>query len=93
MTIKNNFCAQSEGTLALLTHRRTLNKITPEKFKSSTETLVELIKQIDDEETYTEAVHLVFNKAVSEPNFSKLYAELCVRLNEPAPNVTDKVTF
>jgi len=39
---------------------------------------------------FAEAISLVFAKAVSEPNFSKLYAELCVKLSSLHLKVPDE---
>lgn len=68
-----------------------MNKITPEKFDKLTLKLCEQIKTISEEEVYAEAVSLVFMKAVSESNFSKMYAELCVKLNLQPVAVPDEV--
>lgn len=55
--------------------RGILNKLTPEKFQ-------ELIKQvqeltIDTEERLKGAIDLIFEKAILEPNFSVVYANMC----------------
>jgi len=72
----------------------TLNKITPEKFDKLSIKLCKEIESIVEEDIYSEAVSLVFSKAVSEPNFSKMYAELCVKLNAQPVNLPDpKVNF
>lgn len=72
-----------------------LNKITPEKFQKLSGKLADLFFRITDVDHYTEAVGLVFDKALSEPNFSKMYSELCARLNSVIPSVpeADKVCF
>lgn len=43
--------------------------------------LAKALAEISDKEMYAEAVGLVAQKAFSEPNFSGMYAELCVKLN------------
>jgi len=71
-----------------------LNKITPEKFEKLTLKLCDLVGSIVEEDVYSEAVSLVFSKAVSESNFSKMYADMCVRLNAQTVALSDqKVTF
>jgi translation initiation factor 4G len=45
--------------------------------------------EIADDQTYSDAVGLVFDKALSEPNFSRMYAELCVELNKFTPKWAD----
>jgi len=71
-----------------------LNRITPEKFDKLTVKLCEQIGSIVEEDVYTEAVSLVFMKAVSESNFSKMYAELCLKLNlQPVAVPGEKITF
>lgn len=72
---------------------RTLNKITPEKFAGLTKELSKLYSEINNEEVYKEAVSLLFAKAISEPSFSKLYATLCIKINEKTPNIPNQVNF
>lgn len=63
-------------TQQLFKHLRgILNKLTPEKFQ-------ELIKQvqeltIDTQERLKGAIDLIFEKAILEPNFSVVYANMC----------------
>ena len=64
---------------------RTLNKLTLENFTKLGQNLQNQFAQIGDPETYKECVATVFDKAVSEPNFSKVYVELCKNLNEVQP--------
>ncbi|XP_059609869.1 eukaryotic translation initiation factor 4 gamma 3 [Phlebotomus argentipes] len=58
--------------------RCVLNKLTPEKFN----VLVGQVKvlKIDTEERLNGCIELVFEKAVSEPNFSVAYAQLCKQI-------------
>jgi len=71
-----------------------LNKITPEKFQKLSQKICGVFGEIATPEIYAEAVSLVFAKAVSEPSFSKMYAELCVKLSAtPSKVPEEKLTF
>lgn len=65
-----------------------LNKITPQTFDRLTEKICQLFLEIEDVSTYENSVGLVFDKAVSEPNFSTLYTRLCAKLVENSPSLT-----
>lgn len=52
-----------------------LNKITPQTFLKLTGKLSEI--QIQNSSMMEKFVRLVFEKAISEPNFANLYAEMC----------------
>jgi hypothetical protein len=56
-----------------------LNKITPQTFVKLTGKLREI--QIQNSTMLSKFVRLVFDKAVSEPNFANLYAEMCSSLD------------
>eukprot|EP01116_Phalansterium_solitarium_P010922 TRINITY_DN26518_c0_g1_i1.p1 TRINITY_DN26518_c0_g1~~TRINITY_DN26518_c0_g1_i1.p1 ORF type:complete len:790 (-),score=302.62 TRINITY_DN26518_c0_g1_i1:146-2515(-) len=60
----------------------TLNKLTLDNFGSLSRKLMEIIVGITEPAIYEEAVFLIYDKSVSEPNFSHMYAELCVKLNQ-----------
>ncbi|KAK3531246.1 hypothetical protein QTP70_015221 [Hemibagrus guttatus] len=55
--------------------RSILNKLTPEMFQQLMKRVTELT--IDTEERLKGVVDLVFEKAISEPNFSVTYANMC----------------
>eukprot|EP01114_Cavostelium_apophysatum_P004283 TRINITY_DN1447_c0_g2_i1.p1 TRINITY_DN1447_c0_g2~~TRINITY_DN1447_c0_g2_i1.p1 ORF type:complete len:1464 (+),score=477.86 TRINITY_DN1447_c0_g2_i1:192-4583(+) len=61
-----------------------LNKITEETFDRLTEKLVNI--GVKDSELVSEIIRLIFEKALLEPKFSKMYAELCKVLNEKIPD-------
>ncbi|KAF6029164.1 EIF4G2 [Bugula neritina] len=64
--------------------RGILNKLTPERFDKL---CLELLNVgIDSEPTLRGLIILIFDKAVDEPKFSSLYAQLCERLSKDAPN-------
>jgi hypothetical protein len=58
--------------------RAILNKLTPQKFAKLTEQLCEV--QIGSNAMLDKLICLVFDKAVLEPNFANLYAEMCQAL-------------
>ncbi|KAM9844721.1 eukaryotic translation initiation factor 4 gamma 1a [Aulostomus maculatus] len=55
--------------------RSILNKLTPQKFQELMKRVKEL--SIDTEERLKGAIDLIFEKAISEPNFSVAYANMC----------------
>lgn len=55
--------------------RSILNKLTPQKFQELMKQVMEL--KIDTEERLKGTIDLVFEKAISEPNFSVAYANMC----------------
>ncbi|XP_059200082.1 eukaryotic translation initiation factor 4 gamma 1a isoform X2 [Centropristis striata] len=55
--------------------RSILNKLTPQKFQELMKQVQELT--IDTEERLKGAIDLIFEKAISEPNFSVAYANMC----------------
>lgn len=71
--------------------RAVLNKLTPENFQK-------LIKELSNYNFCTpaqlyEVVSLIFEKAVDESKYCRLYALLCVRLNAELPNFEEKGCF
>jgi len=60
-----------------------LNKITPEKFDRLMEQLLEC--GIDNAATLAETISIVFDKAIWEPGFCGMYADVCVRLSKELP--------
>jgi len=55
-----------------------LNKITPQTFDKLTAQLCEI--PVDTNAMLDKLIELVFEKAIQEPNFSNLYAEMCSKL-------------
>eukprot|EP00741_Cyanophora_paradoxa_P021364 tig00021350_g20623.t1 len=60
-----------------------LNKLTPEKFDTLTGQI--LNAGIESFATLKKVIDLVFDKAVGEPAFCKVYAELCAKLAKELP--------
>ncbi|XP_038050694.1 LOW QUALITY PROTEIN: eukaryotic translation initiation factor 4 gamma 2-like, partial [Patiria miniata] len=64
--------------------RGILNKLTPEKFDKL---VLELLNVgIDSKVVLKGIILLVFDKALEEPKYSTVYAQLCKRLDEDAPS-------
>lgn len=55
--------------------RSILNKLTPQMFQQLMKQVTELT--IDTEERLKGVIDLIFEKAISEPNFSVAYANMC----------------
>lgn len=55
--------------------RSILNKLTPQKFQQLMKQVTELT--VDTEERLKGVIDLTFEKAISEPNFSVAYANMC----------------
>lgn len=55
--------------------RSILNKLTPQKFEDLMKQVTDL--KIDTEERLKGTIDLIFEKAISEPNFSVAYAGMC----------------
>ncbi|XP_033113712.1 eukaryotic translation initiation factor 4 gamma 3-like isoform X2 [Anneissia japonica] len=65
-----------------------LNKLTPQNFQKLTNQALEL--QINTEERLKGVIDLVFEKALSEPNFSVAYAHMCRMLSQIEVPIADK---
>uniref|UniRef100_A0A8B9KDM9 Eukaryotic translation initiation factor 4 gamma 1 n=1 Tax=Astyanax mexicanus TaxID=7994 RepID=A0A8B9KDM9_ASTMX len=68
--------------------RSILNKLTPQMFQSLMKQVTELT--IDTEERLKGVIDLIFEKAISEPNFSVAYANMCRCLMGLKVPTTDK---
>ncbi|CAF1033586.1 unnamed protein product [Adineta ricciae] len=66
--------------------RALLNKLTPEKFDKLADDLANPSFGIDSPHLLKGVILLIFDKALAEPNYCSLYAELCRRLDRDAPN-------
>ncbi|KAH9545381.1 hypothetical protein CY35_12G045000 [Sphagnum magellanicum] len=75
--------AQSEKEKVFRTVKGILNKLTPEKY----DVLLEQMMQagISSAEILQGVISLIFDKAVLEPNFCSMYAQLCVNLSKELP--------
>uniref|UniRef100_A0A3P9LAE3 Eukaryotic translation initiation factor 4 gamma 1 n=2 Tax=Oryzias latipes TaxID=8090 RepID=A0A3P9LAE3_ORYLA len=68
--------------------RSILNKLTPQKFQQLMKQVMELT--IDTEERLKGVIDLTFEKAISEPDFSVAYANMCRCLSGLKVQTTDK---
>lgn len=64
--------------------RGILNKLTPEKFKKLSDDLLRI--DLESSVILRGVIYLIFEKALDEPKYSSMYAQLCKRLTEEAPN-------
>ncbi|RZF32177.1 hypothetical protein LSTR_LSTR004040 [Laodelphax striatellus] len=64
--------------------RGILNKLTPEKFQKLSDDL--LNTELNSSVILKGVILLIFDKALDEPKYSSMYAQLCKRLSEEAPN-------
>eukprot|EP01025_Chloroclados_australasicus_P007578 TRINITY_DN12476_c0_g2_i1.p1 TRINITY_DN12476_c0_g2~~TRINITY_DN12476_c0_g2_i1.p1 ORF type:complete len:646 (-),score=135.80 TRINITY_DN12476_c0_g2_i1:1473-3410(-) len=71
----------------LKTIRGLLNKLTPEKYDSL---LVKFVDSIQNVECLSKAIPLIFEKAVAEPTFVALYAQLCQDLSQRLPDFPEE---
>lgn len=67
--------------------RGILNKLTPDKFDKLCNELLGV--GIETKYILKGVILLVFEKALDEPKYSSMYAQLCLRLSEEAPNFDD----
>ncbi|XP_065070730.1 eukaryotic translation initiation factor 4 gamma 2-like, partial [Rhopilema esculentum] len=67
--------------------RGILNKLTPEKFDRLIFELLNL--GLTSKTILKGIILLIFEKALEEPKYSSLYAQLCLRLSHDAPNFDD----
>ncbi|CAJ1066076.1 eukaryotic translation initiation factor 4 gamma 1-like isoform X4 [Xyrichtys novacula] len=68
--------------------RSILNKLTPQKFQQLMKQVTDLA--IDTEERLKGVIDLIFEKAISEPDFSVAYANMCRCLSGLKVQATDK---
>lgn len=64
--------------------RGILNKLTPEKFAKLSNDLLNV--ELNTDVILKGVIFLIFEKALDEPKYSSMYAQLCKRLAEEAPN-------
>jgi len=64
-----------------------LNKLTLEKFDSLSNQLLNI--GINNVDVLRGLIGLVFEKALSEPHFSGMYADLCVKMSEKSLEFAD----
>lgn len=57
-----------------------LNKITPQTFEKLSQQILDI--KLEDTSQLDRVVQIIFEKAVQEPNFTSMYADLCLMLKE-----------
>jgi hypothetical protein len=63
-----------------------LNKLTEDQFEPLSQQMVDLLKsKATDVEILREIINIIFDKALAEPGFSTMYAELCRVLEKNCP--------
>lgn len=75
---------QSYLTVYILFIFSILNKITPEKFQDLSQALLNV--GLESPAIIKGVILLIFDKALEEPKYSSMYAQLCKKLSEEAPN-------
>lgn len=68
--------------------RGILNKLTPEKFQELSDELLKL--DLNSIQILNGIILLIFDKALDEPKYSSMYAQLCKRLSVEAPSFDEK---
>lgn len=76
--------SESRNDLVFRKVRGILNKLTPEKFQKLSDDL--LRTELTSHYILKGVIFLIFEKALDEPKYSSMYAQLCKRLSEEAPN-------
>ncbi|ELR15137.1 MIF4G domain containing protein [Acanthamoeba castellanii str. Neff] len=66
-----------------------LNKLTLEKFQPLSDQLIGLLGQVTDVSMLDQVINQIFDKALTEPQFSKMYAELCLKVQPACPEFED----
>lgn len=68
--------------------RGILNKLTPEKFQELSDELLKL--DLNSILILNGIILLIFEKALDEPKYSSMYAQLCKRLSVEAPSFDEE---
>lgn len=82
------FTSHWKNSLPFLQVRGILNKLTPEKFQKLSDDLLHL--NLNSSKILNGVILLIFEKALDEPKYSSMYAQLCKRLSKEAPSFADK---
>ena len=75
--------ADDDGSKVTRAVKSILNKITPEKFDRLMEQLLEV--GITTAAALSDTISIVFDKAIWEPGFCGMYADVCLRLSKELP--------
>ncbi len=80
---ENRWMPKKDTNAIVVTEKKVksiLNKMTKEKFAKLADQMVDI--PITSYEILTRMIHLVYEKAIYEPSFGDIYAELCMRLSQ-----------
>jgi hypothetical protein len=68
-----------------------LNKLTLDKFDTLSKQFLELVRdKVSTTEHLKMVVEIIFDKALSEPTFVKMYSSLCVSISESMPEFNEE---
>lgn len=68
-----------------------LNKLTGDNFGALSQQMIDLLKtKVTTVEILSEIINIIFAKALDEPGFSTMYAELCRVLEKNCPTFEKK---
>lgn len=87
---RDAFTLQEKNDIVFRRVRGILNKLTPEKFYKLSDEL--LSTGLDSPTILKGVILLIFEKALDEPKYSSMYAQLCRRLCEEAPNFEKSIS-
>ena len=76
-----------ETRIANFQVRGILNKITPEKFQPLSDDLLSL--NLNSKKILLGVIHLIFEKALDEPKYSSMYAQLCRRISKEGSSLEE----
>lgn len=84
-TSENRWMPVKDANTIAVTEKKVksiLNKMTKEKFEKLANQMIEI--PITSFEVLTTMIHSVYEKAIFEPSFGEIYADLCARLSDKA---------
>jgi len=79
-----NLTEEDRNNIVFRKVRGILNKITPDKFNKLSDELLQC--ELDSPAILKGVVVLIFNKALEEPKYSSMYAQLCRKISEGVKN-------
>jgi len=82
---ENRWMPKKDASVMIVTEKKVksiLNKMTKEKFNKLSDQICDI--PILSYEMLTLVIHIVYEKAISEPAFGDMYADLCVKLSQTA---------
>ncbi|KAF2351270.1 MIF4G-like type 3 [Trinorchestia longiramus] len=83
-TLRRDALSQDQNEVIFRKIRGLLNKLTPETFDKLSNEILNV--GLNARVVLEELILLIFQKALDEPKYCSMYAQLCKRLSEDAPN-------